>query len=363
MDKRKLLLYVLPVVILLLLWIFWPDQGDAQKSNRLKEQAERAALAANPQSGEYREFVDQNRKLFTEENMYTFAQLMEMARTGRISLVAELWKLRSKCAAGGGPLGQIQGAVTTQPNAKPKQKMNIDECNIRIENFLREQYPPPENEKIIALFRHYLRFEDSMRRFAFPENATPTERYELLKKKRREFFSESDAQLLFGYDETRTATQEALNDFFKNSANMPADERVKKYYDMRKKMLGDYNSAFNESEPAYTRYETEVLLRGDEMQRQGTSATQTEAMREKYFGVDGAKRMAVVDQQIKEERTRIDNYEAAAQKFNRENPSLSDSDRQAKLDALRATMLGQEESDAYARRMQYEEYLRQNNLK
>lgn len=356
MDKRKLI-YILPVLFLVLLWLSWPDSEEDKKLKSLKDQAKKAAMAANPQSGEYREFVDQNRKIFTEEGMYSFSQLMEMARTGRLSLVAELWRLRTKCAAP--PAGSPAPAVPSEGATA----MNIDECNIRIENFLREQYPKPENEKIVGLFRNYLRYEDAMRRLEVSDKMPLAERLELMKKKRREFFSEADAQLIFGYEEARSATQDALSEFYKNSANMPADQRVKKYYELRQKSLGDYNAAFNEQEPAYTRYETEVLLRSEEMQRKGSTAAETQAMREKYFGADGAKRMAQVDKEIREERARIDGYEAQAQKFIAENASLSEAEKNKKLAEMRLNMLGKEEADAYERRMQYENYLKQNHLK
>ena len=340
MTKRNFLI-ALPVLLLVLLFIFWPDSEEDKKVKLLKSQAKRAALAANPQSGEYREFFEQNKKLFSEEGMYSYSQLMEMARTGRISLVAELWRLRTKCGEG----------------------MNIDECNIRIENFLREQYPAPDNEKMINLFRNYMRYEDAMRRLQVSDKMPLAERLEMMKKKRREFFSEGDAQLIFGYEEARASTQDALSEFYKNSAAMPADQRVKKYYEIRQKSLGDYNTAFNEQEPAYTRYETEIMLRGDEMQRKGNSAAETQAMRERFFGGEAAKRMAQVDKEIQQERARIDSYEVAAQKLAAENPSLSEADKKKKLSELRTSMLGKEEAEAYERRMQYEEYLKQNHLK
>jgi hypothetical protein len=354
MDKRKLL-YLLPVFVLLALWLFWPDSEEERKLRQLQDQARKAALSANPQSGEYREFVEQNRRLFTEENMYSFNQLMEMARTGRISLVSELWRLRTKCGVGGSDSPDGTGAAAVQ--------MSFEECNIRIENFLREQYPPPHNEKLIALFRNYLRYEDAMRRFPIPEDLTAALRYEWIKKKRREFFSESDAQLIFGYEEARVAAQEVLSDFVKNSAEMPAEQRVKKYYELRKKALGEYNTAFTETEPAYTRYETELMLRSDEMQRKGNAAAETQALRERYFGAAAAQRMAQVEKEIREERARIESYEAAAQKFRRDNPDMPEPERRAKLNELRVQMLGKEEAEAYERRMQYEEYLRSNNLR
>lgn len=339
--NKKLVYILVPVIFLLLLYIFWPESDEGRKTRELKEQAKRAALMANPASGEHREFVEQNKKLFSEENMYSFAQLMELARTGRLSLIAELWKMRSKCG----------------------ENINYDECNIRIENFLREQYPAPDNEKIIALFRNYLRYEDAMRRFKLPESISMSERLELIKKKRREFFSEADAQLIFGYEETRSAAEDALAEFVKSSANMPASERVKKYYELRKQTMGDYNAALNETEPQYTRYETELMLRNDEMQRQNNGAATTQSMREKYFGTEGARRMAQVDKEIKEERARIESYETAAQKFLRENSGLSDADKKARLAEIRTGIMGKEEAEAYERRMQYEEYLRANNLK
>lgn len=353
MDKRKLI-YIIPPLLLVLLWVFWPDSEEEKKIKLLKDQAKRAALMANPQSGEHREFIDQNKKLFTEEGMYSFSQLMDMARTGRLSLVAELWRLRTKCDAG-----------MPDKDGKPAQgqQMNIDECNTRIENFLREQYPKPDNEKIVNLFRNYLRYEDAMRRLQVSDKMPLGERLELMRKKRREFFSEADAQLIFGYDEARAAAQEALSEFYKNSAGMPADQRVKKYYELRQKNLGDYNAAFNEQEPAYTRYETEIMLRSDEMQRKGNSAAETQTMREKFFGAEAAKRMAQVDKEIQDERSRLESYESAAQKLLNESASLPDADRKKKLAELRVNMLGKEEAEAYERRMQYEEYLKQNHLK
>ncbi len=353
MEKRKLL-YILPVVVLVLLWLFWPETDEDKKLKSMKDQARRAALAANPQSGEHREFIEQNKKLFMEENMYTFSQIMEMARTGRLSLVAELWRLRTKCGV---------GADGSNKEGQAPPQMNFDECNIRIENFLRQQYPPPDNEKMISLFRGYLRYEDAMRRFLLPENTPMAERLELIRKKRREFFNDADAQLIFGFEETRSSTQEALNEFVKSSAGMPAEQRVKKFYEMRRNMLGDYNAAVNETEPAYTRYETEVMLRADEMERNKNSAAQTQALREKYFGAEGAKRMAQVDREIQQERQKITEYEAAAQKLARDTANLSENEKKAKLDELRVSILGKEEADAYERRMQYEEYLRTNHLK
>ena len=144
---------------------------------------------------------------------------------------------------------------------------------------------------------------------------------------------------------------------------MPAEQRVKKFYEMRKNMLGDYSTAVNETEPAYTRYETEMMLRADEMERNKNSAAQTQALREKYFGADGAKRMAQVDREIQQERQKISEYEAAAQKLARDTANLPENEKKAKLDELRVSILGKEEADAYERRMQYEEYLRTNNLK
>lgn len=352
-DKRKLL-YFLPLLILVLFWWLWPATDDGRELRVLAEKARRAALSANPGTGEYRQFVEENKRLFTEENMYSFAQLMDLARTGRISLVSELWRLRTKC--GVAPVPSEQG--------EPRMpQMNFDECNIRIENFLREQYPAPENEKLIALFKTYLRYEDAMRRFVLPEDLPIHERYELIKKKRREFFSEADAKLIFGYEEARMATQEVLNDFVKNSTDMPAEQRVKKYYELRKATLGEYNSAFTETEPAFTRYETELMLRADEMQRKGNAATETQALRERYFGTAAAQHMAKVEQEIREERARIESYETAAQKLLKDSPELSEAERQKKLKDLRVAILGKDEAEAYERRMQYEEYLRNNNLK
>jgi len=354
---KKIWIILSCVIVIALAYFLWPESAEDKKVRELTEQAKKAAMASNPQSGEYRTFVEENKKLFTEENMYSFAQLMDLARTGRVSLVSELWKLRSRCVpktAEGEQNPSLTGDAV---------KMNMDECNIRIENFLRAQYPAPDNEKMIALFRNYLRYEDAMRSFRLPDKATDGERLELVKKKRREIFSDADANLIFGYEETKSATENTMAEFLKTSANLPADLRIKKFYEIRGKSLGDYNSAFNETEPQYTRYETELVLRSDEMAKQNNSVQMTQSVREKYFGADGARRMAQVDAEVKAERARIDAYEAAEKKFLAENASLSEETRKAKLSEMRASMLGKEEAVEYERRMQYESYLRANNMK
>lgn len=73
--------------------------------------------------------------------------------------------------------------------------------------------------------------------------------------------------------------------------------------------------------------------------------------------------MAQVDREIQQERQKIAEYEAAAQKLARDTANLSEAERNAKLSELRVGILGKEEADAYERRMQYEEYLRTNHLK
>lgn len=353
MNKR-ILIYALPFVALGILWLFWPEKKNTNKEDELKKQAERAAMAANPASGEYRTFVDENKRLFSEENMYTFNQLMEMARLGRISLVSELWQLRTKCGTEG---GSEEGGSVAEP------RMSYEECNVRIENFLREEYPAPDNDKLVQLYRNYIKYEDAMRRLSMPDETPIAERLSTIRKKRREFFSEKDAHLIFGYEEAQQDAIEALTQFVASSHEMPAEDRIKKYYGLRKKILGDYNTYHDEIEPAFTKYETETLLRSDEMRRKGDLSRETQAMREKYFGEEGAKRMEKVEAEIRTERERVERYEGEAQAFKRANPGLSESELKDKLAAIRESAFGKEGAKEYERRMQYEEYLRVNNLK
>lgn len=279
--------------------------------------------------------------LFDEEGMLSYDELMAQARKGTISLVSELWRMRRNC---------------------PKD-MDFHVCNEKLRAFIGKKFPYPDNEKLIALFDKYIRYEQTMMETKFGENLTNQQRYAAIKQKRRELFGEEDAKLVFGLEESKAGFAFALQDFVKSTAGQSGDARIANYEAMRRKNFGDYYDAVVAAEPPYTKFETEVMLRDSDLSRASSEqkTAMTQAMREKYFGPEGARRMADLDKQLGQEREKESQLQAAEKKFLSENASLSDAEKAAKILELRKKYLGDDEAEAYTRRMEYERYMQSQN--
>ncbi|MCE9596519.1 MAG: lipase chaperone [Spirochaetia bacterium] len=279
--------------------------------------------------------------LFDEEGMLSYDELIAQAKKGRISLVSELWRMRRNC---------------------PKD-MDFHACNEKLRAFIGKKFPYPDNEKLIALFDKYIRYEQTMMETKFGDNLTNQQRYAAIKQKRRELFGEEDAQLVFGLEESKAGFAFALQDFAKSTAGQSGDARIASYEAMRRKNFGNYYDAVVAAEPAYNKFETEVMLRDADLSKASDEqkSAMTQAMREKYFGPEGAKRMADLDKQLGQEREKETQLQAAEKKFLADNASMSEADKTAKLLELRKKYLGDDEAEAYTRRMEYEKYMQSQN--
>ena len=290
-----------------------------------------------------------------DSTVLSYDKIMEMAKTGRISLVSELWRLRRKC-----PALQKQYADKMTADEKEKARDEWYRCNLLIQKFLMAKFKKPGNEHLANIFMKYVRYEGIMREFQMPKDISREERYKLIKEKRREIMGNADAQLVFGLEETKVSYNGTLKNFMKDTRGMSGDERMKAYPDMRKKAYGDYYDAMVEKEPRFSTYNMEMTLRNNDLTAmKGEARTQyVRGMRERYFGKAGADRMAKVDQQIAQEKDTIEKYKAAESKFLTENASLSDADKETKLRAMRVKFMGSAAAAAYERRMKYEDYMR-----
>ena len=334
MPKNKLLIFgALAIAAALGLVIFLLTSGaggdgrqvklpDHEFENWNQPLSDQAALANEAQS------------LFDEADLWTFEKLIEMARTGRISLVSELWRLRRKC-----------------PPA-----MTRYDCNIRIKQFLLSRYKPPGNERLTDLLLKYLRYEEIMSTYQI-DQTDPAKRYEIIRGKRRELFGTEDARLMFGLEEARYEFRSRVKEFVARTKDMPGDRRVAGYEALRKQVYGDYYVAVVENEPKFTRYDTEVNLR--EADFRGLSADKRSAavgaLRTKYFGAPGAERMAKLDREVAEEAAAEKKYAEAKQVLAAEN--LNDSQREARLQQLRVKYFGREGAEEFARREKHQELL------
>lgn len=271
--------------------------------------------------------------IFDEDDMLGYEELMAAARTGKISLVSELWRMRRKCGS-----------------------KDIEKCDEELRAFLKEKFKFPDNEKLIALLDKYITYEKTMRQFKMPDNLSSQQKYALIREQRRKIFGEEDAALVFGLEEAKAFFSFQYQDFVKATAGQKGDARMAKYEEMRKKTYGAYYDAITASEPAFNRFETEMALRDADLAGAGAGKdAMVQNLREKYFGQEGAARMAEVDKQLASEEAREKELEAAEKKFLAENPNLSAAEREKRLMDLRVQYLGADEAEAYARRKQLEE--------
>ncbi len=272
--------------------------------------------------------------LFDQEGMLSYEDLIRAAQSGEIRLVSELWALRRRCP----------------------EELDRYECNVRIREFLLEKFLPPGNERLVELFTKYLQYEEEMTTFEMPRDLPLRKQYELIRQKRREFFGTEDAKLIFGYEEAKADFAVAYADFQEETKGMSGDQRLAKYEELRKNVYGDYYDTVVSREPKFTKYETEVDLRSADLN--GLDSSQRSAnireMREKYFGKDGADRMAAVDAQIAQRDQNEADYQKAESEFLKNNAELNDEERAKKLMELRVKYFGQEEAEAYTRRENYQ---------
>ncbi|MCR9142088.1 MAG: lipase chaperone [bacterium] len=277
--------------------------------------------------------------MFDGVEVLSYEQLIIAARKGQVSLVSELWKLRRQCP----------------------DDMDRYDCNIRIRQFIMDKFLPPGNEQLAELFTKYLKYEEEMSRFEMPKDLTLKQQYELIRDKRRDFFGPEDAQLVFGFEEAKAGFTAQLKSFQESTAGMSGDARIAAYEEMRKKAYGDYYETVVAREPKFSKYETELQLRetdltGLDPAKRGAKVTE---MREKYFGKEGAARMAKVDAEIAERETKLTAYKDAEAELLKNNAELSGDALDGKLMELRIKHFGKEEAEAYARRENYEKAMKE----
>lgn len=273
--------------------------------------------------------------LFDDPSQLTYENLLDAAKTGKISLVSELWRLRRSCPKG----------------------MSRYDCNIRIRLFLKEKFPAPGGDHLVELLNKYLTYEETMAEYQIPSDLSFQERYELIKKKRREVFGSDDANLVFGLEETKFQFTQNYKSFVADTKGLSGDEKLAKFEEMRKETMGPYYDATVAREPKFTTFEREMFFREDDLSNMedAEKTAKTREVRVKYFGEAGAQRMAAVDKQLAEEGAAIKTLEAAEADYLKNNTGVPDAEKEKALMALRVKHLGKEEAEAYTRRQKYEE--------
>jgi hypothetical protein len=265
--------------------------------------------------------------ILTDLDKISYKDLIEGLKTGKRNFVWELWGLRKSCS----------------------ENANLDQCNSYLLEMVEtnKNYSAAEKEKLKELFNSYFNYESSIRESGIEKSGAEfAEKYEFLRKKRMEFFSEPDAELVFGMEESQVEFMKASSDFISDNKNLTGIEKVKKYESLKREKLGPYYDAMVKREDPYQNYQLELDLMQEDLNILSANE-QNQKIRsilEKHFGSEEAERMmkeAALENEARLEREKkIAEYELKEKKFISENKDLSSYERERKLSELRIAVLG-----------------------
>ncbi|WP_061248826.1 lipase secretion chaperone [Leptospira noguchii] len=283
--------------------------------------------------------VDTSRRIFDENgNWLSFDELIRYASNGEINLISELSDLRRQCP----------------------ENVHYEQCNEIIRAFISDHYFGKDTEYLMKLFSNYLRYELKMKELELSDKLNRAEKYELIKKQRREFFSDKEAKLIFGLEEAEETYLDSLGGFLKDTETLNGEQRIQKYEEFRKNVYGQYYNTIKKREPKYNTYETEIFLREKELEKMNIFErnSKTRQIREKYFGKDGADRMETVYKESEEKEKKEKQTAQQESDWTVKNPNVKGEAKEKALMEIRINNLGKEEAEEYSRRLKYEEEIK-----
>ncbi|PJZ68790.1 lipase chaperone [Leptospira perolatii] len=336
------------VVLLVLLLIFAFSESESNKSGFFgKDEDESYGFSVSQnESGDWiihPAIQETSRNIYKDGEWLSYEEILKYAASGELDMVSELWALRRRCP----------------------QDMGPDQCNEIVKAFLLEQYPGKDGEKLVALFGKYLKYEVTMREMELPGDLKSQETYELVKRKRRNIFSDEEAKLVFGMEEAERDYQFSLSHFLNETKNLSGDKRMQRFDEFRKQVYGNYYNTVTKREPKFNGYETEMFLRENEMEKmaQAQKDSQVRAIREKYFGKEGADRIEQVYRDIEDRKNKETQVMREEQAWLSTNPNASADEKNKAIEAIRSRILGSDEAEEYSRRRSLEEEQKKLNIK
>ncbi|MCW7469929.1 lipase secretion chaperone [Leptospira kanakyensis] len=336
MDFKKIIIIIVIVFVFFLGILYFLKQDSSSQSKQSLSPEEQMAMERISPLGTGEGFWDEAISPFREDRTKPYLELLDELKSGKINFVWEVWALRRKCKAGYTP----------------------DQCNATIIAYIEAEYESPDKEKVKDLFLSYFRYEEEYRKWEQPTDLSFVELYEKIKAKRRDVLGEK-AELIFGMEESQVSFLEGTQNFIKQSANLPAEQRVKQFEDLKKKTYGTYYDSLVSREDKFDHYQMEMSLRDKEFNNISDPKEKEKYLNRietKYFGKERAANLA--EERAKESKFQesISKYESKEKEFLRENASLSPSEKEKKLKEIRIQFLGsEEEADAYIRRKNIEE--------
>lgn len=337
MDFKKIIIIVILFLIFFLglLYFLKQDSSTNQSKNSLSPEEQMAMERISP-LGTGEGFWEEAISPFREDKAKPYLELLDDLKSGRVNFVWEVWALRRKC----------------------KAEYTPDQCNATILAYIDSEYESPDKEKVKDLFLAYFRYEEEYRKWEQPSDLSFVELYEKIKAKRRDVL-EDKADLIFGMEESQVSFLEGSQNFIKQSANLPAEQRVKQFEDLKKKTYGTYYDSLVSREDKFDHYQLEMSLRDKEFSAISDPKEKEKYLNRietKYFGKERAANLA--EERAKETKFKesISKYESKEKDFLRDNANLSATEKEKKLKDLRIQFLGsEEEADAYVRRKNIEE--------
>lgn len=337
MDFKKIIIIVVIFLIFFLglLYFLKQDSTTNQSKSSLSPEEQMAMERISP-LGTGEGFWEEAISPFREDRTKPYLELLDDLKSGKVNFVWEVWALRRKC----------------------KAEYTPDQCNATILAYIDAEYESPDKEKVKDLFLSYFRYEEEYRKWEQPTDLSFVELYEKIKSKRRDVLNDK-ADLIFGMEESQVSFLEGTQNFIKQTANLPTEQRVKQFEDLKKKTYGTYYDALVSREDKFDHYQLEMSLRDKEFNAITDPKEKEKYLNRietKYFGKERAASLA--EERTKESKFHesISKYESKEKEFLRENANLSASEKEKKLKDLRIQLLGsEEEADAYIRRKNIEE--------
>ncbi len=283
-------------------------------------------------------YEDQAGEIYKDEQFLSYEEIMRRVETGRMNLVWELWSLRRQCPTDYSP----------------------SQCNMLILAMIEKNFPPPGGPKLMSLFKNYAEYEKEAREIQLSQKDSVTpfdERYEMIKKKRREIFKdERDIELVFGLEESKVNFIQKSQKFIEDTKNKSGDERVKGYYKLREETYGKFHEGVKEREDKFDVYQTEVFLRNNDLAKLSESEKngKLKEMEIRIFGKEAAAKIAKGREEIAAENQKVANYESKEKEFLSMNAGISEKEKQEKLKKLRVELLGEIGAELYTKQKEIE---------
>jgi hypothetical protein len=251
--------------------------------------------------------------------------LLLLVRTGKVNLLLEIEALREACP----------------------ENISIARCNDFAVKTIDKKFDGDIAENLKRLYNKLFLYESEIERLEDNLLEDVDEKYKVFRKKRRKFFSESDAKLIFGMEEAEMDFQEAFQTLLDGSDELTGDEMVAGYEDLKKKIYGTMYETILSKEDPYQQYQVELQLREYELEQlpQDQREVRIRKIQEKYLGKEGADKF---EKLVKEEEAffqKMEEYKKKESDFIRENKHLSKEDLEDKLKSMKIQEFGTAEME------------------